>query len=77
MRGIIIIPAIRMVLVLVLVFLEWKPSESDFIVLVDDIGTSEVNCSHNGIGVVETEPTDGNSNVGDSVNDYSPQLIAQ
>jgi hypothetical protein len=41
------------------------PSARDGVRLVDNIGTSEVNCSHNGIGIVKAVPTDGNSNVGD------------
>jgi hypothetical protein len=41
-----------------------KPPSSGFTRLVDDIGTSEVNCSRNGICVVKAVPTDGNSSVG-------------
>jgi hypothetical protein len=47
-------------------------SARDFARLVDDICISEVNCSRNGIGMVKTVPTDGNSKVGDFGNDDFP-----
>jgi hypothetical protein len=37
--------------------------------LVDYIGTSEANFGRNGIGMVKTVPTDGNSNFGDGGSD--------
>jgi hypothetical protein len=41
------------------------PSARDFVGFVDNITISEVNCSHNGIGMVETMPKDCNSRVAD------------
>jgi hypothetical protein len=39
------------------------PSARDFVGLADDVSMSKVNCSHSGIGMVKTMPTDCNSRV--------------
>jgi hypothetical protein len=41
------------------------PSPRDFVHLVDNVSISKVNCSRNGIGMVQTMPTDFNSHVSD------------
>jgi hypothetical protein len=54
------------------------PAAHDFVRLVDNIGTSKVDCSHNEIGTVKTVPTDGDSNVGDcGINDFLPADCAR